>query len=35
MMTDKTVTPTFDPLVFAPSNRTAMFDIPLTKRLIG
>jgi len=35
MMTDKTVTPTFGPLVFAPSNRMAVFDILLRKRLIG
>jgi hypothetical protein len=33
-MTDKTVTPTFNPLVFAPSN-LAVFDILLRKRLIG
>ena len=34
MMTDKTVTPTFDPLVFARSNRMAGFDILLRKRPI-
>jgi hypothetical protein len=35
MMTDKTVTPTFDPLVFVPSNRMAVFDILVRKRPIG
>jgi hypothetical protein len=35
MMTDETVTATFAPVVFAPSNRMAVFDILLTKRLIG
>jgi hypothetical protein len=35
MMTDKTVMPTFDPVVLAPSNRMAVFDILVRKRPIG
>jgi hypothetical protein len=35
MMTDKMVTPTFDPLIFASSNRMVVFDILVRKRPIG
>jgi hypothetical protein len=35
MMTDKAVMPTFDPVVLAPSNRMAVFDILVRKRPIG